>query len=405
MSLWDFLRDPIGFLTTWFYGVLAGWGVAPGVAQAIGFALGSFILATGAMLFVMLLIWFERKVIARIQDRIGPNRIGPWGLFQSVADMLKIFTKEYITPIGVDWLPYNLAPVLSVASVLVVWAVIPFSITFYGADLNVGLLFVIAIASMGELAIVMAGWGSNNKYALLGAFRAVGQMISYATPMVVALLVPVMMAGSLSLNEIVQRQTVWYILVSPVAALIFFIASIAEVGRSPFDLVEAESELVSGFNVEYSGLKFGMFYVGEFLHAFTAALLFTTLFLGGWRGPGAEQIPILGFIYYVVKTGIVYFLTVLIRGSLPRFRMDQMMDLNWKLLTPLSLAVLLVTALTNKLLEGLALGWRVVVLILLNGLVLWVVNGLLQRYERRRVRREVTSVRRPVARPQQGGAE
>ena len=250
MSLWDFLRDPIGFLTTWFYGVLAGWGVAPGVAQAIGFALGSFILATGAMLFVMLLIWFERKVIARIQDRIGPNRIGPWGLFQSVADMLKIFTKEYITPIGVDWLPYNLAPVLSVASVLVVWAVIPFSITFYGADLNVGLLFVIAIASMGELAIVMAGWGSNNKYALLGAFRAVGQMISYATPMVVALLVPVMMAGSLSLNEIVQRQTVWYILVSPVAALIFFIASIAEVGRSPFDLVEAESELVSGFNVE-----------------------------------------------------------------------------------------------------------------------------------------------------------
>lgn len=405
MGFWDFLKDPIGFLTAWFNGLLLSWGLAPGVAQVIGFVLGAFVLATGAMLFVTLLIWFERKVIGRIQDRLGPNRVGPWGIFQSIADMLKIFTKEYVTPLGVDWLPYNLAPILSVASVLVVWAVLPFSITFYGADLNVGLLFVIAVGAMGELAIVMAGWGSNNKYALLGAFRAVGQMISYATPMVVALLVPVMMAGSLSLNEIVRQQEVWYVLISPAAALIFFIASIAEVGRSPFDLVEAESELVSGFNIEYSGLKFGMFFVGEFLHAFTAALLFATLFLGGWRGPGAEQFPILGFFYYFIKTGLVYFVTVLMRGSLPRFRMDQMMDLNWKVLTPLSLVVLLVTALANKLLVGLALGWRVAVLVLLNGVVLWVVNWLLLRYDRRRVRPEVTSVRRPVARPQQGGLE
>ncbi len=405
MGFWDFLKDPIGFLTAWFNGLLLSWGLEPGVAQVIGFVLGAFVLATGAMLFVTLLIWFERKVIGRIQDRLGPNRVGPWGIFQSIADMLKIFTKEYVTPLGVDWLPYNLAPILSVASVLVVWAVLPFSITFYGADLNVGLLFVIAVGAMGELAIVMAGWGSNNKYALLGAFRAVGQMISYATPMVVALLVPVMMAGSLSLNEIVRQQEVWYVLISPAAALIFFIASIAEVGRSPFDLVEAESELVSGFNIEYSGLKFGMFFVGEFLHAFTAALLFATLFLGGWRGPGAEQFPILGFFYYFIKTGLVYFVTVLMRGSLPRFRMDQMMDLNWKVLTPLSLVVLLVTALANKLLVGLALGWRVAVLVLLNGVVLWVVNWLLLRYDRRRVRPEVTSVRRPVARPQQGGLE
>lgn len=399
MTFVDFLKDPVSFLIRWYNQVLSGWGASPELTRGIGAILGAFILTLGAMMLVILLIWVERKLIGRIQDRLGPNRIGPWGILQTIPDMIKIFTKEYITPVGAEKLPYNIAPILAVGAVLMVWAVLPLSSTFMGVDLHVGLLFIIAVGSLGELAIVLAGWGSNNKYALLGAFRAVGQMISYSIPMVVAMLVPVMMAGSLSMAEIVRQQNIWYILVSPAAALILFISSIAEVGRSPFDLVEAESELVAGFNIEYSGLKFGMFFVGEFLHAFTVAMIFTTLFLGGWRGPGAEEIPILGFFYFFIKTGLVYFFTVLIRGTLPRFRIDQMMDLNWKLLTPLALIVLVVTALAYKLVGGLPPVLWILIMWVLNSILLWGVGIYLARYDRQRVRREVGRRDRPVARP------
>lgn len=346
-----FISDPINFIAHWLTALLEGLGTSPNLTAIILSVVGSGILATGAMLWVTFLIWYERKVIGRIQDRLGPNRVGPWGIFQTFADLGKIFTKEYITPEGADRVIYNLAPILSVAAVLLIWAVIPFAVTVYGVDLNVGVLFVVAVAGLGELAIIMAGWSSNNKYALLGAFRVVAQLISYEVPMVLSLLVPVLLAGSMSLNAIVKAQDVWYIFTAPVAAIIFLITSIAEVGRSPFDLIESESEIVAGFNIEYSGLKFGMFYVAEFLHAFTSALFFTVLFLGGWRGPGAEQYPILGFIYFIIKVFIAYFVTVLARGSLPRFRIDQMMDLNWKVLTPVSLGLFAVVALVGKLVE------------------------------------------------------
>ena len=346
-----FISDPIDFIAHWLTALLEGLGTSPNLTAIILSVVGSGILATGAMLWVTFLIWYERKVIGRIQDRLGPNRVGPWGIFQTFADLGKIFTKEYITPEGADRVIYNLAPILSVAAVLLIWAVIPFAVTVYGVDLNVGVLFVVAVAGLGELAIIMAGWSSNNKYALLGAFRVVAQLISYEVPMVLSLLVPVLLAGSMSLNAIVKAQDVWYIFTVPVAAIIFLITSIAEVGRSPFDLIESESEIVAGFNIEYSGLKFGMFYVAEFLHAFTSALFFTVLFLGGWRGPGAEQYPILGFIYFIIKVFIAYFVTVLARGSLPRFRIDQMMDLNWKVLTPVSLGLFAVVALVGKLVE------------------------------------------------------
>ena len=395
MSFW---RDPVTFLTQWFASLLAGWGLAPGWIQFVSFVIGGFILATGAMLFVTLLIWAERKLLGRIQDRFGPNRVGPWGIFQSFADMLKIFIKEHITPAGVDIIPYNLAPILSVAAVLMVWSVIPLSITFYGVDLSVGLLYFVAVGALGELGIIMAGWGSNNKYALLGAFRAVAQLISYEVPMVVSLLVPVMLTGSLSMNQIVKQQDVWFILVSPLAAVIFFISQIAEVGRAPFDLVEAESELVAGFNIEYSGLKFGMFFVAEFVHAFTVALIFTTLFLGGWRGPGAEQYPMLGFVYLMLKTSVVYFLSILMRGTLPRFRVDQMMDVNWKLLTPLSLVVIAVTALIVKAMQPLSMWILTPVLIVSNLVLAFLTQQMLVRYFKRRVRKEIGSRSRPVAR-------
>lgn len=338
-------NDPVNFIAVWLRGVLTGWGLAPGAVDFILTLLGAGTVALLAMLWVIFLIWYERKIIGRIQDRFGPNRVGPWGIFQPFADMLKIFTKEYITPEGADVVSYNLAPVLSVGSVLLVWAVIPFTMSIMGVNLNVGLVLIIASGGLSAISVVLAGWSSNNKYAMLGGFRAVAQLISYEVPMVVSMLVVVMLSGSMGVNDIVKAQNIPFILTAPVAALIFFISSMAESGRSPFDLVEAESELVAGFNTEYSGLKFGMFYVAEFLHAFTISLLFSTLFLGGWRGPWAEQIPMLGFVYLVIKTFLVYFVVILFRGSLPRFRIDQMMNLNWKLLAPLSLVSLIVTTL------------------------------------------------------------
>ncbi len=392
----DFIRDPIGLIVAWFQGLLAASGLPAPWVNIINSLVGAGIIATGAMLFVVFLIWYERKLIGRIQDRFGPNRVGPWGIFQPIADMLKIFTKEYITPTGADKIPYNLAPVLAVAAVLMVWAVIPFSRTVVGADLNVGIIFILAVGALGELSFILAGWGSNNKYALLGAFRSVAQLISYEVPLVVSTLVPVMLAGTLSATGLVQAQSIWYIFLAPVPALVFLIAGIAETGRAPFDLIEAESEIVAGYNIEYSGLKFGMFYVGEFLHAFTSALVFATIFLGGWRGPGAEQIPILGFVYLVVKTFIVYFFTVLLRGTMPRFRIDQMMDLNWKVLTPLSLAVLMVIALVDKLVAGQSGFVQLVVLLIANGLVFFIADRIMSQFNRQGPR-EVSSHDRPVA--------
>jgi len=365
-----FIADPLPFITQWLNGLLSGLGLSPELVRLISYVIGGFILATCAMLLVLFLIWVERKIIGRIQDRLGPNRVGPWGIFQSIADMLKIFLKELIVPAAADRIPFIMAPVLSVAAVLFVWAVLPFTKSSMGTDLSVGILFLFAAGSFGELAVILAGWGSNNKYALLGAFRAVALLVSYSVPMIVALLVPVMFAGSFRLNALVQAQDVWFIVLAPIPALIFFISSVAEVGRAPFDLVEAESELVSGFNVEYSGLMFGMFYVADFLHAFTISLLFSTLFLGGWRGPGAEQIPILGFGYFFLKTAVAYFLVILMRGTLPRLRIDQMNDFNWKFLTPFALLSVAVFAVAGKLVPPEMTLLRAIVLLVANAIVL-----------------------------------
>lgn len=399
-NFWD---NPFGFIAEWLRTLLLGWGVPAGVADFLLALLSAFTISLLAMLFVIFLIWYERKLLGRIQDRLGPNRVGPWGIFQSFADMLKIFTKEYITPDGADVVPYNLAPILSVASVLLVWAVIPFTINMVGVDLQVGLLYVIATGGFSELAIMLAGWGSNNKYAMMGGFRAVAMLVSYEVPMIITLLVPAMLAGSMNLNEIVKAQSVPFLLTAPVAALIFFITQVAESGRSPFDVVEAESELVSGFNTEYSGLKFGMFYVAEFLHAFTISMLFSTLFLSGWRGPGAEQFPLLGLVYLVIKTFAVYFVVILFRGSLPRFRIDQMLSLNWKVLTPLALVAVFMTALVDKSLQAVGLAGnqlgvvlvRTTVLLVANFLLMWVAGQMFGKATR--TVRQVVSKERPLA--------
>ncbi len=326
--------------------IQAGMGV--GLASFIDILGGVLVAASFGMVWVLFGIWVERKVAARIQNRLGPNRVGPYGLIQSVADALKLLVKEIIVPRNADRPVYFLAPVLMVASVILIAAVIPFSSVVIGADLNIGLLYVFAVSSIGSLAILMAGWGSNNKYALLGAFRAVAQLISYEVPMILAMLVPVMLAGSLSMQTLVHSQHVWFLFVAPVSALLFLVASHAENGRGPFDLLEAESELVAGYNIEYSGMAFAMFYLAEFMHAFFIAILFAVLFMGGWRGPGAETYPILGMFYLLIKSMVAYFVTVWLRLTVPRVRIDQILDLNWKIMVPLALVNTVVMAFLFK---------------------------------------------------------
>jgi NADH-quinone oxidoreductase subunit H len=235
-------------------------------------------------------------------------------------------------------------------SVLLLWAVLPLT-SFLGLDLNVGVLYLIGVGALGTLSIIMAGWSSNNKYALLGAFRQVAVMISYEIPMVVALLIPTILSGSMGINSIVAAQeSSWYIVLAPLAFLLFLISATAELGRAPFDLTEAESELIAGHHIEYSGMKFGLFYASELLHTFTFGGLIAAFFFGGWQGPWVEEIPMLGLLYFLVKATIGYWLFGWIKYTMPRIRIDKMMDLNWKFLVPFSFVLVMYVALMNALL-------------------------------------------------------
>ncbi len=382
------LIDPFGWFNQILHSLLEGWGLSPEFISFFLNFLGAFVMGLGLLILTLFLIWGERKIVARIQDRLGPNRVGPFGLLQTVADLFKLITKELIVPVGADLGPYNLAPVLAVMSVIALWAVVPLAPRLLGADINVGVLYIVSVGAISTLSIMLAGISSNNKYALLGAFRTVAQMVSYAVPMVLALIVPTLLAGSMGMAAIVEEQrTIWFLVIAPMAALIFFISSIAEVGRAPFDLLEAESELVAGFHIEYSGLRFGMFFVAEFLHSFTISALTTTLFLGGWQGPGASTYPLLGFLYFIIKTVLVYFVVIWVRGSFPRIRIDQMNQLNWKFITPLALVSLMVTAVVEKLVADMGL-IRVGVHLGANLLVLAITLWALRAYARA-VRRRV----------------
>src|SRR5688572_2158275 len=350
MSFWN---DPLKVTADWLEGLLTGLGLNAIFAHVLVVFLGILVLLSLLMVLDIFLVWLERKVVARFQDRFGPNRVGPFGLIQPFADIIKLIIKEDTTPDGADRVVYNIAPILSMMSVLILWAVVPIAPVMLGVDLNVGVLFIVAAGALGALSIIMAGWSSNNKFALIGGFRQVAMMVAFEIPMLTMLLIPTIFAGSMNMNAIIMAQdTLWYFVLSPLGALIFLIAVIAELGRAPFDLAEGESELVAGFNTEYSGMKFGMFYAGELLHAMTFGGIWAILFFGGYRFFGLEQVsPFLAILIFLIKSLLGYWIIMWIKYTMLRIRIDQMLIFNWVFLTPLSFVLLMVTALVNVLLR------------------------------------------------------
>lgn len=402
-----FWSDPINFIGAWLHSVFSGWGMSAGPAGTLVAFLGILILIVFALVLDIMLVWVERKVVARFQDRLGPNRIGPFGLIQPFADIIKLIIKEDITPEGADKVVYNIAPVLAATAVILLWAILPIAGTITAVDLNVALLFLVAAGSLGTLAIIMAGWASNNKYALLGAFRMVANMVSYEVPMVVTLLIPAIITGTMSVKGITEFQSgVWLVVLSPLAAVIFTISAIAELGRAPFDLVEAESELTAGFNVEYSGMKFGWFYASELLHSYTFGGFISVLFFGGWQVPflmadgfhfGSALVALPGIVVtllqavsFLVKAMIGYWVIMWVKYSMPRVRIDHMLAFNWKFLTPLSLAVLIVTALMDKLLAS--TNFYVLGMFLSNVVLAWITIEILRGVGRRQRKAEETAL-------------
>lgn len=285
------------------------------------------------------LIWLERRLLGLWQDRYGPNRTGPFGILQPLADMIKILTKQDWVPRFADRPVFILAPAIIMVTVMMSFAIIPFTETIQVTELNIGILFFLAMSSLGVYSIVLAGWSSGNKYSLLGGLRASAQMISYEVFMGLSLMGVVMLAGSFELKEIVKAQEgLWFCIPQFPGLILFSLAALAESHRLPFDLPEAESELVAGYHAEYSGMKFGMFFVGEYLNIILISSLVTTLYLGGWQGPWLPD-----WLWFEIKVFLIVILFVLLRASLPRPRYDQLMNLGWKILLPLSLLNLLIT--------------------------------------------------------------
>ncbi|WP_091700166.1 NADH-quinone oxidoreductase subunit NuoH [Anoxybacillus pushchinoensis] len=316
---------------------------------AIFFAIG-----VGLLLFVLGFVTYgilaERKVMGFMQGRIGPNQVGGrWGLLQTVADVLKLLLKEDTIPKAADRPLFILAPVIAFAPAFMVLAALPFTDALQFADIGVGLLYYIAVSGLTTVGVVTGAWASNNKYALLGGMRAAAQMISYEVPLVMSVIGVILLAGSLNLNDIVEAQKdVWFIIAQPIGFLVFLIAAVAELNRTPFDLPEAESELVAGFHVEYSGFRWAFFMLAEYVYFFAMAALTTVLFLGGWHPlPFLDFIP--GAVWFALKFSLVVFLFIWFRITFPRVRADQLMEFGWKVLLPVALVNIFVTALVKQL--------------------------------------------------------
>ena len=336
-------------LGNWLEGVLSGWGVPTwGVNLIIDIVVVLILLVVGIMA-VIIFTPMERKVIARMQDRPGPNRVWPYGTLIALADAIKMLTKEDITPRKADRALHMLAALLVAVPALLIFAVLPFGYRVIGQNLNVGVLFILAIGSIHVMAILIAGWGSNNKFALLSAFRVVNQLLAYEIPMVLCILAVVLFTGTMSLQGIVERQTVPFFVVMPIAGFIFLICAMAEANRSPVDLLEADSEMVAGYMVEYSGMKFAMFFIAEYVNMFAIAIVISTLFLGGYKFFGLENVaPVLSPFIVFAKSVFVIFIMLWFRGTFPRMRFDQLVSFAWKFFVPLALVNLMLAALVVK---------------------------------------------------------
>jgi NADH-quinone oxidoreductase subunit H len=323
---------------------MSGW--APSITAALVDGTKALVLLFALVIAGAMLIWAERRLLALWQDRYGPNRVGPFGLLQVAADMIKIFFKEDWVPAFVDRPVFLLAPVVAMAAELLIFAVVPVAPGWGVAPgLNVGVLLFLALAELQVYGAMLGGWSSNSKYALLGGLRSAAQMLSYEVFMGIALMGVVMQAGSFRLDRIVEAQRhLWFIVPQCCGFFAFSLAAVASVHRFPFDLPETEQELVAGYHTEYSGMKFGMFFVAEYVGIVVVASLLTTFFLGGWHGPLADRLPWMGFIWFALKTLLFIVMFILLRGALPRPRYDQVMTLGWKFCLPLSLLNLLITA-------------------------------------------------------------
>jgi NADH-quinone oxidoreductase subunit H len=375
--------------------LLTRLGVSPSTAAELSHPLAA-VVAAGILLFLVILpivtyaIWWLRRLLGWMQSRVGPNRVGPAGLLQTPADALKLLTKEDVVPALADRWVFTIAPGIVFVAAFLVYVTLPFGPTLVVKDLNVGVVYIAAVTSLTVIGIVLAAWSSNNKYALIAAFRSAGQLVSYEIPLALALIGPVLLAGTLSLKELVGWQIAagWLVLFQPIMFLAYFAAALAENNVTPFDIVEAESEIVAGYHVEYSGMKFALFFLAEFANTFTVACLTTLFFLGGWHNPfslvpgvsdfgqrllamlphpflrdaAAQLWPLAVFLGKAFSlVSVVFWL----RATLPRVRMDQLMDLGWKLLLPLTLANLFVSGMF------VAFGWSNLTL----GVVNWIILG------------------------------
>ncbi|MHB1420482.1 MAG: NADH-quinone oxidoreductase subunit NuoH [Bacillota bacterium] len=342
--MWEFFYAPDQWVANIYHGI-ATWGTGVGISVSwIQFLLLipiALILVTFILLNVMFITWLERKVGGHIQARLGPTRTGPNGLMQPVADALKSLAKEAMAFPGVDRLIYFISPMFMFTTALLIYIVIPFSPGWVVSPMNDGLIFIFAVSGLSSFFVLAAGWCSNNKWSLMGGMRAASQMVAYEIPLVISALGVALIAGSLNLGDIVASQAgMWNIFRQPLAFLLFLIVAAAEINRAPFDLVEAEQEIVAGYLTEYSGMRFALFYLGEYTHLLGTSAIITTLFLGGWQGPWLPPI-----IWFMIKCYGVILIYMWVRWTYPRIRMDHLMQFCWKFVLPLALINLAITSL------------------------------------------------------------
>ena len=344
MAVWHYIVDLFSYARLDFNEWLGGFNLPSSLVVFLDALIGVVLVIAVAFTLTLAFIWLERRFIGKFQLRPGPNRCGPFGLFQPVADSIKILLKELITPEKGNTLLHWVAPAIVLFSALMLFAVIPIGAGANGvdgalADLDIGILYIVAIGSVGVVGVFMAGWSSNNKYSLIGCMRAIAQLVSYEVPMVLSVVGVVLIVGSLKMGDIVGGQSVPFILLQPMGFLIYFLGAVAELSRAPFDQIEAESELTTGYFTEYSGMKFGTFFLAEYINAMAVSTIVATLFLGGWKGP---LLPV--WLWFLIKVFAVFMVILWMRATLIRVRIDQTMAFSWKFLLPMALINIFVTA-------------------------------------------------------------